>query len=119
MKKFLKVLFVVLLLAFALTGCVAQGFVSLPDDVVTGINVVILFGVSFAIAYLIALVPFLAFLDQFRLPLAAAIATQLIDVLQNAVPDQYGILAIHVLRAVLALLALLGVGFQLKRKGVI
>ncbi len=118
-KKFLLMFVLMFLLAFALTACVAQGFVSLPDDVVKGINLVILAAVSYAIAYIVVLVPFLSFLEQFRLPLAGAIAVQLIDVLQVAIPDQYGTFAIYVLRAILSLVVVVRVAVLFRRSGYI
>lgn len=115
----LKHLFLVLVIVLALTACTAQGFVSFPDDVVLGINAlaVLLFG--YGIAYLIALVPFLSFLRDFQVPLASAVSVQIISFLQNAIPDQFGSVAIHGLRALLALVAIYTAAKQLERQGVL
>lgn len=115
----IKLAFLFLLLAVVLAGCGAQGFVALPDDVQTGIGVVAAALVGVVLAYLIALVPFFAFLDQFKLPLSAAIASQIISIIQDAVPDQFGSVAVHVLRALLALFALVYAGVALQRQGLL
>lgn len=117
--KTLKFALLLVLCMLVLAACAPQGFVSLPDDVVSGINVVTVLLVGYGFAYLITLLPFLAFLEQFKLPLAAAVSAQLIQVLQVAIPDQYGTVVIHVLRAVLALIALFTAAKQLQRQGVI
>lgn len=109
-----------ILLALLLTSCssVRQGFVQLPDGVQRSITVLVLVAVSFAFAKLIALVPFLKFLEEFREPLALAISAALIGWIQNAVPDVYGTVAILAIQLVLAILALFGVANQLKAKRV-
>ena len=111
------------LLAFSiilsLAACTAQGFVSLPDDVVLGINAIAVLLFGYGIAYVIALVPFLSFLKDFQVPLAAAISAQVIQLLQVSIPDQFGAVAIHALRALLALIAIYTAAKQLNRQGVI
>ena len=95
-----------------------EGFVALPEDVKAGILAVVLFAVSFVFAKLIALVPFLKFLEDFRAPLALAIGASLIGWLENALPSGYDAVAILALQLVLAVLAMFGVGEVLKAKGV-
>ena len=119
MKKVFSIVVLLAIVALALTACTAQGFVGLPDDVQTGINMVAVLLIGYAFAYVVALVPFLSFLEQFKLPLAAAVSAQLISFLQVSVPDQYGDIAIHGLRLLLAVVALLMAGVQLKRQGAI
>ncbi len=99
---------VLVFLMLFLTACApaAQGFVELPERVSTGIVAVVLVGVSFVFAKLIAMVPFLKFLENFREPLGLAIAWQLIGFIQNIVPDAYGAVAIIALQLILAVLAL-------------
>lgn len=94
-------------------------FVSLPDGVKVGITAVVLAVVSFLLAKLIALVPFLKFLEAYRESLAMGIAIALIEAIQNAVPDAYAPIAVLALELVLAVLALLGVGNQMKRQGIL
>ena len=93
-------------------------FVALPEDVKIGIIAVVLWLVSFVFAKLIALVPFLKFLDEFREPLALAIAASLIGALENALPSGFDSIAILALQLVLAVLAIFGVGTVLREKGV-
>lgn len=118
MKKFLPIL----LLAFLLVSCAPvpalQGFAPLPDTVKVGITAVVLFVVSFFLAKLLALVPFLKFLEEFREPLALAIAAALIGWIESAVPDAYAQVAVIALQLILAVLALFGIGTTLKNKGV-
>jgi hypothetical protein len=114
-------LFAVLLLGVVLlSACApaAAGFVELPEDVRIGIGSVVLVVASWLIARLVLLLPFLRFLEDFRVPLAAAIATQLIDVIQNAVPDAYGEVAVLALKLVLAVLALFLTFDRLRLRGV-
>lgn len=94
-----------------------EGFVALPDEVKIGITSVVLFVVSFALAKLIALVPFLAFLNAYREPLAFAIAAALIEALQNVIPDAFAAVAILAAQLLLAILAAFGVGAVMKRQG--
>jgi len=94
-----------------------QGFVALPDDVKVGIVAVVVWLVSWVFAQLIALVPFLKFLEEFKEPLALAISAALIGALENAIPDAFGTIAVIGIQLVLALLALFGVGGVLKQRG--
>ena len=93
-------------------------FVALPDDVKVGIAAVVLWVVSFVFAKLIALVPFLSFLEQFREPLALSIAAALIGALENALPDAFPDVSVAALKLILLVLAAFGVGGVLKAKGV-
>ena len=93
-------------------------FIALPEDVKAGIMAVVLAVVSFVFAKLIALVPFLKFLDEFRAPLALAIGASLIGWLENVLPTGFDQPVILALQFILAVLALFGVGTVLKAKGV-
>ena len=106
-----------------LSGCTtansaAQTVVALPDDVKIGIMSVILVAVSWIFARLIALVPPLKFLDQFREPLAMAISIELINLIQAGVPDAFGAIAVLALKLVLAVLALFLTASKLREQGV-
>lgn len=121
MKRNILSLFVVLAMAvFVLSACApaVQGFVDLPDEVEGGITAVIVWAVSWLFVQLITLVPFLSFLDEFKMPLALAIAAQLIAFLENIIPDAFGGVAIAGIVLVLTVLALFGVGEQLRKREV-
>lgn len=94
-----------------------EGFVALPEDVKIGIAAVVLWLVSFVFAKLIALVPFLKFLEEFREPLALAIAAAAIGWLENALPTGMDNVAILAVQLVLAVLAALGVSAVFKKRG--
>ena len=94
-----------------------ESFVALPDDVKIGIAAVILWLVSFVFSQLIALVPFLKFLEEFREPLALAIAAALIGWLENALPTGLDNIAILAIQLVLAVLAAFGVSAVFKKRG--
>ena len=94
-----------------------EGFVALPDDVKIGIAAVVLWLVSFVFSQLIALVPFLKFLEEFREPLALAIAAALIGWLENALPTGLDNIAILAIQLVLAVLAAFGVSAVFKKRG--
>lgn len=115
-----KLLVLVLLLVLLLTACapaVAQ-FVDLPDEVEGGITAVVVWAVSWLFVQLITLVPFLKFLDEFKMPLALALSAQLIALIENAVPDAFGGVAIAGIVLVLTILALFGVGEVLRKRNV-
>jgi len=95
-----------------------ESFVALPDPVKVGITAVVLWGVSFFFAKLIALVPFLKFLEEFREPLALAIAASFIGWLENALPTGLDNVAVLAIQLLLAVLAAFGVGNALKARGV-
>ena len=119
MKKFLNLFVLALFAVFALSACAPTiaGFVQLPEDVRAGIGAVVLVAVSWALAKLISLWKPLAFLEEFRVPLASAIAFALVDAIQNAVPDAYGSVAILALQLVLAVLALFLTFERFRQKG--
>jgi len=93
-------------------------FIALPDEVKVGLTAVVLWVVSFFLAKLIALVPFLKFLEEFREPLAFAIAAALIGAIEAAVPDAYAQILVVGLQLILAILAFFGIGTALKKSGV-
>jgi hypothetical protein len=94
-----------------------QMFVAFPDDVKIGIAAVVLWAVSFFFVKLIALIPFLKFLEEFRQPLTLAATAALVGWLENIVPDAFSTVAILGVQLVLALLAVFGVGETLKKRG--
>lgn len=123
MKKIVSFLLIAMVSVFLLSACsAAQGaanqFVELPSDVKAGITAVVLVAVSFVFAKLLTLIPQLEFLEPFREPIALAIAVELIRVIQVAVPDAYGTVAILALQLVLAVLAVFGFFNVLKERGV-
>ena len=116
-------LFVLMALSvFVLSACgLAAGaqsqFVQLPDTLKVDITALVVVAVSWLFARLIALAPPLRFLNEFRLPLAMAIASQLIGLVETATPDAYGNVVILALQLVLAVVSLFLVANQLKAKG--
>ena len=115
MKQYLApAVIVAMLLLLPASAAVNMGFVDLPPQVETGITAVVVFGVSWLFVQLITLVPFLAFLEQFKMPLALAVSAQLIAWIEQLVPDAYGGVAVSGIVLVLAILALFGIGGQLK-----
>ena len=96
-----------------------NGFVSLPDTVRVGITAVVLWLVSIVLSNLILLVPFLAFLEQFKQPLSLALAAALIGLVEKAVPDAYARVAVIAIQLVLAVLAVFGIGAELAAQGVL
>jgi len=95
-----------------------ETFVALPDPVKIALTSVVVWLVSWGFAQLIALIPFLSFLEQFREPLALAIAAALIGWVETAVPDAYAGIAVASIQLVLVILAFFGVGAGLKARGV-
>jgi membrane protein YdbS with pleckstrin-like domain len=120
-KKMFSLFVAMVLGVLFLSACApvagAQGFVELPDDVRVGITSVVLVAVSWLIVRLVTLIPALKFLDQFRTPLAMAVAAELITLIQNAVPDAFGSIAILALKLILAVVALFLIAEKLKAKG--
>lgn len=115
-KNYLGAGIVALLVVFLpAIGAVQFGFVDLPEQVEAGITAVIVWAISWLFVQLITLVPFLAFLDEFKMPLALAISAQLIALIENYVPDAFGGVAVAGIVFVLAILALFGVGEQLRK----
>ena len=95
-----------------------QSFVELPADQQARIAALVLVVVSWAIAKLIALIPFLSFLEQFREPLALALAAELINLIQNGIPDAFGGIAVAAVQLLLELAALVIVFVKLRERGV-
>ncbi len=93
--------------------------IALPEPIKASILAVILYLVGFGVAHLIALVPFLSFLTQFVMPLAAAIGMALIAWIEKTVPDAYDKVAISAIQLVLAILAVFGVGTTLAAMNVL
>jgi hypothetical protein len=123
-RSFVFVLLIVaVMLSVFLSACspangAVQGFVQLPDDIRVGITALVLVAVSWVFARVITLIPYLKFLDEFREPLAMAIALELINLIQNAVPDAFGVIAILALKLILAVLALYMTFGKLRAQGV-
>lgn len=117
--KVLRFVFLAVLLVLALAACAPAraGFVELPEDVRVGIGALVLAVVSWLLVRLIALVPALAWLDNYRLPAAAGLTAVLIDFIQNSVPDAYGQVAILAIQLVLALLAIFITFEKLRERG--
>ena len=121
MKLKLSLFVVALALLGAVVALVSSApiaeFVDLPQDVEQGIGLVLLAVVSWLFAKLISLIPWLAFLDQFRIPFAAAIALELINLIELNVPDAFGDVAILTIKLVLAILAIFIAFEQLRKRG--
>jgi len=92
-------------------------FVELPVDVTLQISALVAVAVGFLLAKLVALLPWLAFLEQWRDPLSKAIALELIVLLQNALPGQYPEISILAVKLVLEILVILAAFNVLKKKG--
>jgi hypothetical protein len=122
MKK-IVLLLVLALGVFVLSACsgvasVAQGVVDLPNPVETGIQAVILVGVSWLLVQLVTLWKALAFLDAYKVPLAMAISAQLIGYIEVATPDAYGAVVIKGIELLLTVIALFVTAQRLKEQGV-
>lgn len=96
---------------------VSNGFVELPDPVKLGIEAVVVWLLAALFTNLILLVPFLAFLVPFQIPIAMALAAALIGWLEQIIPDAWGTVAVYAIQFVLALLAMIGVGQTLVAQG--
>jgi hypothetical protein len=123
MRKLFLFVAMALISVLFLSGCspangAAQWFVDLPGELELGITAVVLVAVSFGFAKLLSLVPFLAFLGEFREPLAYAIAVALIGWIEAAVPDAFANIAIISIQLVLAILAFFGVANVFKEQGI-
>jgi hypothetical protein len=92
-------------------------FVELPADVTLQISALVAVAVGFLLAKLIALLPWLSFLEQWRDPLSKAIALELIVLLQNALPSQYPEISILAVKLVLEVLVILAAFSVLKKNG--
>lgn len=95
------------------------GFVALPDGIKVSLTAIVTWVVSMVLTNLILLVPFLAFLEQFKQPLSLALAAALIGVIEKAIPDSYAKVAIIAIELVLAILAMFGIGATLAAQGVL
>lgn len=93
------------------------GFVELPESTVNGIGLVVLLVVSWLLSGLITLVPWLAFLDQFRIPLASAVALALVNAIQVATPDLYGPGVIMIINFILWVIGLFITFEKFKARG--
>jgi len=87
--------------------------IALPEPIKAGIVAVVLYLISFLLANLILLLPWLAFLDPFKIQIAIGAAMALIAYIQNVVPDMYENVVIAALQLVLAILAVFGIGTTL------
>ena len=92
-------------------------FVEFPVDVTLQVSALVAVAVGWLIARLIALVPWLSFLDQWRDPISKAIALELIVLLQNALPSQYPEISILAVKLVLEILLVLATFSVLKKQG--
>jgi hypothetical protein len=118
-----QVFLVLLAFALFLAACSAgqgavQGFVELPDDTKVRLTALVVAAVAFLFAKLIELVPGLKFLEEFRVPVSLAFAAELINLLQNAVPDAYGAVAVAAVQLFLELVAVVLVFAKLKERGI-
>lgn len=114
----LKVLFLLVLVVLVLSACGPRAeFAQLPDTLKADITALVLVVVSWLVAKLITLIPPLRFLAEFQVPLAMAIAAQVIGYIETATPDAYAAVVILALQLVLAVLALIFTAAQLKAKG--
>lgn len=116
MKKIVT-LIVLVLGVFVLAACSNQGAVDIPGEVEANILGVVLLAVSWVLAKLIALWAPLRFLEEFRVPLAMAIGSQLIGFIETATPDAYGAVVILVIQLILAILALFLTAEKLRARG--
>jgi len=116
---FKKMFLLFVLIGLLLSACTpaVQGFVDLPDKTEAGITAVVVWLVSWLFVQLITLLPFLKFLEDFKTPLSMALAGQLISLIENAVPDAFGGVAIAGITFILTILALFGVGEVFKARG--
>lgn len=105
MKRIFSVLLMLFVGVFLLSACAAQGFVQLPEDVTSGISMVVALAVSWVFARLILLIPFLKFLEPYRTPLTLAVSAEVIVLIQNAIPTGYDDVAATGFRFLLAIFA--------------
>lgn len=109
-------LFVLILAVLLLSACspAVQGFVELPDGIKVRLTAMIVATVAFFFLKLVELWPPLKFLEQFRLPFSLALAAELINLIQNSVPDMYAGVAVAAITLVLEIVALVLVYVKLK-----
>lgn len=101
----------------AFKNFLVASFVALPDSIKAGIAAVVLYIVTAVLTNIILLVPFLAFLEAFKIPLAAALGMQIIAWLEKILPDAYPQTSILAVQLALAILAAFGVGVTLAAQG--
>lgn len=122
MKRLIRLLVLASLVTLVLSACAPQGlrasFVQLPDTLKADITALVLVIVSWLFMKLLELVPALKFLEEFRVPLAMALASQLIGLIEVGVPDAYGQVAIIAIQLILAVVALFLGAQKLKDRGV-
>lgn len=120
MKKMNLFVMLGVLMTLVLAACApaVQRVVDLPDTLEADITALVLFGVSWVFVQLVTLVPFLKFLDDFKVPLSMAISAQLIGLIETSVPDAYGAVVILALQLILAVVALFLTAEKLKARGV-
>jgi len=115
MKKFIAPVVIALALVFlpVTQVSVGLGFVDLPQSVEVGITAVVTFAVGWIFTKLILLIPFLSFFKTYETQIALTLSAWFISLIENAVPDAYGGVAVSGIVFVLAILAAFGVGEKL------
>lgn len=115
MKKFIApiVIGLAILLLPATQAGVGLGFVDLPQSVETGITAVVVFVVGWVFTKVVLLLPFLEYFKQYEMQVALTLSAYFISLIENAVPDAFGGVAISGIVFVLAILALFGIGEKL------
>ena len=96
---------------------VRAGVIALPEPLKASLTAVVVVVVSVLFANLVLLLPFLAFLEPFKVQVAIAAAMTLIAFIEKAVPDMYAAVAIAAIQLVLAILAVFGIGQTLAAMG--
>ena len=84
----LKNILLVVIIAFVLAACApaVQGFVQLPADQETALTGIFIAVVALAFDFIIAQVPWLAFLKQYQEALSLSLAALLVKALENLLP---------------------------------
>jgi len=96
---------------------VQRGFVALPDKVKAGIVAVVVWVAAVLFANLLALIPFLSFLEPYIQPAALALAGLLVAKIEEWLPTGYDEIAIKAIELILLVLAVFGVGAELTAQG--
>lgn len=94
-------------------------FVALPDTIKTGITAVVVFVVTAVFAWLVGVLPFLAFLQPYVTPVALALAASVIGYIEKILPSGYPEISIQAIRLILMVLAAFGIGQALALQGII
>ena len=97
-------------------GAVAQA-VTLPDAVQQNIQIIALVAVSWVLARVVSLIPFFAFLESYRVPLASAIGLAVINWVQAATPDAWSAVVVQALQLIFLLLGMFFGMARLKEQG--